>query len=119
MSPVGNGDTIFFNPGGVWSLTTEPVPVSAPITGYNIYRGEGGSLSRVATITPDSTHITPNSMRQIRSSNRNRYIEDNHGTCMCYKHRRVWYEGAEFKKGRRPRTGPGGACKECCLKAEI
>jgi len=47
------------------------------------------------------------------------YIEDNHGICMCYKHRRIWREGADFKLGRRPRTGPGGACKECCLKAEI
>ena len=52
----------------------------------------------------------------LRSINRNSYIEDNHGICMCYKHRRVWREGADFKLGRRPRTGPGGACKECVLK---
>lgn len=135
--PVSN-DLMFTNRRGFWSLTTEPEPVNAQVTGYNIYRGESGNLSRVAeigngfvsgtnllaredlldvvqNINPDSSPL----VSRLRSGNRSRYIEDNHGMSMCYKHRRIWREGADFKLGRRPRVGPGGACKECCLKAQI
>lgn len=139
-----DNDVMFLNRGGLWSLTTEPEPINAQVTGYNIYRGESGNLSRVAeigtgfvsgtnlldvvqNISPDESPMV-NLLRNSRPANtthrwtrigRSEYIEDNNGMCMCYKHRRIWREGADFKLGRRPRVGPGGACKECCLKAEI
>jgi hypothetical protein len=44
---------------------------------------------------------------------RHMYIADYDGLCMCYKHRRKWREGENFKLGRRPVYKLGGACKEC------
>jgi hypothetical protein len=49
--------------------------------------------------------------------NRHLLIADMDGLCMCYKHGRKWLEGADFKKGRRPKYKLGGACKECVMKA--
>lgn len=128
MSPTGNGDTIFFNRGGLYSLTTEPLisvsasasPSMSPLeisgftSGTNLLERED-LLSVVQNITPDSSPL----VERLRSGNRSRYIEDNNGICMCYKHRRIWREGADFKKGRRPCDRPGGACKECVSKTII
>jgi hypothetical protein len=51
--------------------------------------------------------------------NRHLLIADMNGLCKCYKHGYLWREGADFKKGRRPKYGPGGACKKCVLKTEL
>ena len=54
-------------------------------------------------------------MKKFIPSKRNLYIADINGLCKCYKHKKTWKEGAEFKKGRRPIYKLGGACKECVL----
>ncbi len=70
-------------------------------------------LSVVSNISPDSTPLI-NTLGALNI--REQYIEDNNGICMCFKHRRVWREGADFRRGRRPRIRLGGACRECVLK---
>lgn len=96
-----DNDLIFTNRRGLYRLSPEPERENL--------------LDILANVTSDETPL----LNTLRHNNRSRYIEDNDGICMCYKHRRIWREGADFKLGRRPRVGPGGACKECCLKAEI
>jgi len=69
-----------------------------------------------------SCAITPpqkqHKRKEWRPSGRNIYIADIDGCCKCYKHNRIWLEGADFKLGRRPKYKLGGACKECVLLAE-
>ena len=88
--------------------------------------GREDLLDIIQNVTPDNSPLvnlmrssTPTGTRHRWANRRIDYIEDNHGMCMCYKHRRIWREGADFKLGRRPRIGPGGACKECVLKTTI
>lgn len=115
MSPTAADGLVYFsNPRGFYSLASGPsmaMDIGGFTSGTNLLEREY-LLSVVQNITPDSTPL----LNRLRLGSRNRYIEDNNGICMCYKHRRIWMQGADFKKGRRPYNKSGGACKECVLK---